>query len=331
MINPGRIRDVGFFRKRVSTYYFFRELFGALNEKHLRVYLSDGGHFDNTGIYSLLQRRCRYIVAVDGECDPESRFSGLSNLIRLARIDLGIHIEINLRDVRKSGPNGFSRDHAAVGTINYPATKGGTQIGKLLYLKSSLTGNENEYIYEYRSRNESFPHESTSDQFFTEPQFEAYRELGFHIGRGIFGRGFVLDQASSWDVLEDRLGQRGFDPSVYLRVQEIIADLENREQRDNDGNIDHKKALLREKIHAIEYAVLMLRLHEFRDSQRYSHIVNRFRSWVQANEFVESRPPLVDWLGKEAQEFLHSLSGPQTSATPAVDPGVRPLPDPKLP
>ena len=289
--------------------------------------MSDGGHFDNTGIYSLLQRRCRYIVAVDSECDPESRFSGLSNLIRLARIDLGIHIEINLRDVRKSGPNGFSREHAAVGTIYYPAIKGETQVGKLLYLKSSLTGNENEYIYEYRSRNEAFPHESTSDQFFTEPQFEAYRELGFHIGRGIFRSGFVLDQASSWSALEDRLGQRGVDPNVYLRVQEIIADLENREQRDNDGNVDYKKVLLREKIHAIEYAVLMLRLHEFQDSERYSHIVNRFRSWMQAKEFVESWPRLGDWLGKEAQGFLRSLSNARTSPTRTGDARAKPQSD----
>jgi hypothetical protein len=307
LVNPNRIKDVGLYRKRVSTYYFFRELFGLINEKGLRIYLSDGGHFDNTGAYSLLQRRCRYVIAVDGECDPESRFSGLSNLILRARVDLGIRIEINLRDVRKSGPNGFSRDHAAVGTIHYPAKEGMPKIGKLLYLKSSLTGNENEHIYEYRSRSDSFPHESTADQFFTEPQFEAYRELGFHIGEGIFGRGFVVDRASSWDILEDQLDHRGVDANVYLRVQQIIADVENREQRDSDGNVDYKKTLLREKIHAIEYAVLMLRLHEFQGSERYSHIVNRFR-FLDAGGGVHRVVAAIRRLAREGGAGISALA-----------------------
>ncbi len=33
----------------------------------------------------------------------------------------------------------------------------------------------------------SFPHESTANQFFSESQFESYRELGEHIARNVFG------------------------------------------------------------------------------------------------------------------------------------------------
>jgi hypothetical protein len=32
-------------------------------------------------------------------------------------------------------------------------------------------------------KNPDFPHESTSDQFFNETQFECYRALGYHAAR----------------------------------------------------------------------------------------------------------------------------------------------------
>ena len=53
--------------------------------------------------------------------------------------------------------------------------------GVLVYFKSSVTGDEKDYILDYKRRNPSFPHETTTDQFFTEEQFEAYRALGFHM------------------------------------------------------------------------------------------------------------------------------------------------------
>lgn len=56
----------------------------------------------------------------------------------------------------------------------------------LLYIKSSLTGDENDYIVDYKRRNPSFPHETTADQFFTEEQFEVYRALGFHAVNSAF-------------------------------------------------------------------------------------------------------------------------------------------------
>ncbi|KAK5582166.1 hypothetical protein RB653_003749 [Dictyostelium firmibasis] len=62
------------------------------------------------------------------------------------------------------------------------------EVGYILYIKSSLTGDEDEIIKEYQSQHPSFPHESTTDQFFTEAQFESYRSLGYHIGgSSLFG------------------------------------------------------------------------------------------------------------------------------------------------
>ena len=62
------------------------------------LYVSDGGHIENLGVYELLRRRCQYIVAIDGEQDQRMTFGALTTLQRLAAIDLGVKIDINLDD-----------------------------------------------------------------------------------------------------------------------------------------------------------------------------------------------------------------------------------------
>jgi hypothetical protein len=58
-----------------------------------RWYLSDGGHFENTGCYELIRRRAPLIFICDCGADPEYRFEDLSNLVRKARIDYDTDIE----------------------------------------------------------------------------------------------------------------------------------------------------------------------------------------------------------------------------------------------
>ena len=53
-------------------------------------------------------------------------------------------------------------------------------------MKSSLTGNEGEFLRRYRIDDPAFPHDPTADQFFSEARFEAYRSLGEHIGDKLF-------------------------------------------------------------------------------------------------------------------------------------------------
>src|SRR5262249_43818384 len=76
--------------------------------------------------------------------------------------------------------------HCAYGKIYYSGTKGAVVEGRMLYVKSSLTGDESDYVIDYKRRHASFPHQTTGDQFFSEEQFEAYRNLGFHAVQGIF-------------------------------------------------------------------------------------------------------------------------------------------------
>jgi hypothetical protein len=166
-----------------------------MDERSPWLNVSDGGHIENLGVYELLRRRCKYIVAVDGEQDPNMTFAALTTLQRLAAIDLGITLHINLDDLR-IGDKGYSRSHFRFCRIEYPDGK----FGYLLYLKLSLTGNEGEFLRRYRLDEPAFPHHSTADQFFTEAQFEAYRSLGEHIGDKLFLSAIVGELADSTSV-----------------------------------------------------------------------------------------------------------------------------------
>jgi hypothetical protein len=162
--------------------YLLTELFGLTTDRRKYIYLSDGGHFENLGIYELVRRRSTLIIACDAEQDGDMTFGGLGNAIRKCRTDFGVEIEIDVSRLRK-GADGFSQEHCAVGTIRYPDRNGnGPVTGTLVYIKSSITGDEPTDVLEYRSRNSSFPHQTTADQFFDESQFESYRKLGYHIG-----------------------------------------------------------------------------------------------------------------------------------------------------
>jgi hypothetical protein len=168
--------------------YLLVELAGAANSKSNYVYLSDGGHFEDLGIYELVRRRCRYIIACDGGQDAAFTFDDLGNAIRKCRADFGVEIDIDLSSIfPKTSASGnaraFSGTHCAVGSIAYPNTP---FRGMLIYLKASLTGDEPADILEYAAFHPEFPHQTTADQFFEESQFESYRKLGYHIGTTVF-------------------------------------------------------------------------------------------------------------------------------------------------
>jgi len=166
--------------------YLFLEMFNALDEESKLIFITDGGHIENLGLYELLKRGCQLIIAIDAEADPSMSFAALTKVERYARIDLGIRIDIPWQEITKMGLsqrcNGrvtYHLDngpHCAIGQILYPDG----QEGVLLYVKSSMSGDEPDYVLDYQRRNPSFPHETTGDQFFSEEQFEAYRALGFH-------------------------------------------------------------------------------------------------------------------------------------------------------
>lgn len=142
--------------------------------------LSDGGHVENLGVYELLRRRCRVVVAVDAGADADGYFGDLGNLIATARINLGVRIELPVAELKPAGRKRLSRAHFATGTIYYPSPPGkAVDTGHFIYIKPAMTSDCAVDLLAYRERHSSFPHEPTTNQFFGEAQFEAYRELGF--------------------------------------------------------------------------------------------------------------------------------------------------------
>lgn len=191
-----------------SIHYLWAEARSQLyTDTSNEVYVTDGGHIENLGLYELLHRQCKVIMCVDAEADPDMRFSSLITLQRYASIDLGIQIDLPWQQIQETSIGWMGYDpikqrgkkqathgpHAAVGTIYY---RDG-QKGFLLYIKASLTGDERDYITDYVRRHPAFPHEPTGNQFFNEEQFEVYRALGYHIAHGILsGRDDVVSLAA---------------------------------------------------------------------------------------------------------------------------------------
>jgi hypothetical protein len=206
---------------RAGLFYLLFELFGATNSERNFVYLSDGGHFENLGIYELVRRRCRYIIACDAGADPELTFEDLGNAIEKCRSDFGIDIEIDVDAIRRSKETGYSETHCAFGKIRYDRVHGGgghDSVGTLLYIKASLTGEEPADVEHYADEHPEFPHQTTVDQFFDESQFESYRALGKHIAEEVLnGAGEAADikDMSTYQLFLD-LKRYWYPPSVQV-------------------------------------------------------------------------------------------------------------------
>jgi hypothetical protein len=189
--NPGPPGDKTWRREgpRYSVGPLFSEAIGNTTDSYKYVNLSDGGHFENLGLYEMVLRRCHYIVVSDASEDPKCSFSDLGEAVRKIRIDFGIPIEfepmtIYPRDAIDALKSAGQKGHnCAIGRIRYSAVDpdvNGKKApdGIIIYIKPACYGEEPRDIYEYFERSETFPHESTADQFFSESQFESYRMLG---------------------------------------------------------------------------------------------------------------------------------------------------------
>jgi hypothetical protein len=169
----------------------FAELFGMTHADGSYINLSDGGHFDNLGLYEVVLRRCRRVLVSDAGCDGKASFEDLGNAIRKIRIDFGISIDFTREIEIRSNDENKPGLYCAVATINYRSADGeGVTNGTLIYIKATkhAGGAPLPYdVYSYSKASQSFPHESTSDQWFSESQFESYRALGRHTVAQILG------------------------------------------------------------------------------------------------------------------------------------------------
>jgi hypothetical protein len=206
-------KDSDFYSKAgpsFALYPLIEEALGKTNDTSRWIELTDGGHFDNLGLYEMVLRRVKHIIVVDAGADPECQFEDLGNAIRKIQIDLGIPIEFEHDDLKMVKGMKLKNSYCAVARISYhcvdPLFDGLTEDaldGTLIYLKASLTGREPADVLQYAKTHSTFPHESTADQFFNEPQFESYRHLGSFAVQCIEDRARARDGATPFAVFLD--------------------------------------------------------------------------------------------------------------------------------
>ena len=177
-----------------APFRLLSELMGAVDDTSRYVYLTDGGHFDNMGLYELVRRRCYRIVICDAEEDGTYSYEGIGSAIRKCRIDFGAAIDLDLSGISPNTESKLSPAHIVRGTITYPETLPGKE-GEVIYIKASLTRRAQGWgplpakgsvelpdapgdVQNYKLQHQDFPHDSTAEQWFTESQFESYRRLG---------------------------------------------------------------------------------------------------------------------------------------------------------
>ncbi|KAA1174629.1 hypothetical protein FP026_29720 [Rhizobium tropici] len=172
----------------IATYFrpaLLSGIFGFGYNRYSRfLELSDGGHFENLGLYELVRRKVMVALVVDAEQDQTISLSSLVSSVNRIKEDFGADIhfdehrgpELLIGQESKQYPSGvrIAASPFIVGEIRYPDGK----CGVLIYIKSTMMTGLDFATDGYRAANPDFPHQSTIDQFFDPDQFEAYRDLG---------------------------------------------------------------------------------------------------------------------------------------------------------
>ncbi|MSQ82001.1 MAG: hypothetical protein EXR77_03670 [Myxococcales bacterium] len=204
---------------------------------HAAVHLADGGHFENLGLYEMVRRRCSLLLVSDASADPSGSCDSLALSVRMCETDFGVRVRLTQVFAASALP--VTADVASVGERAAPTAEpgsvdlsllriaaGGVIIGeviyppkvlpsgqilpasvaKLLYCKPRVTGEEPLVVQNYHRKSALFPHESTADQWFSEAQFEAYYQLGQHVGRQV-AQALVAHHAEFAPLTSQQLAQ----------------------------------------------------------------------------------------------------------------------------
>lgn len=226
---------------RLWPFYTLHEFLSQTNDLSSYCCLTDGGHFDNTGLYSLVERGCQYILVVDNGADPRTSFQDLGDAIRRCRIDFGADVDLDITSLfRKPGeesPETLAASHFITGKIKYckehltaigwSAKEAENYTGIIMVIKPSvaqrpigvgdaaaaLTGSaDSADVRQYSLSHADYPQQSTANQWFDEAQFESYRELGAISARAAFENDFYNKEVGK---------VRPFDPGQALTLEKI--------------------------------------------------------------------------------------------------------------
>ncbi len=169
--------------------YLLKEFIGFHDPSDLYLYVTDGGHWENTALVELL-RTChhREIVCVDADSGPGNLAKSISRAIDLAQLECAASVALNLDVLRAEPDPSPGRDYSprSVNLGLVRRTDGNEErISVLWYCKPALTQDMPPQLLAYREVDPTFPRVSTINQFFHVAQFSAYRDLGRYNARKI--------------------------------------------------------------------------------------------------------------------------------------------------
>lgn len=188
-----------------------KEAFGLTDDTSAYVFLSDGGHFENLGLYEMVMRHCGRIVVLDSGCDRNFIYEDLGNALRKIRIDMRVPIDFDDASLK------LLRDRKqrwAFATIRYSAAYEGVEDGLLIYVKPMVLGNEPPDVATYQASHPDFPHQGTGNQWYDESQTESYRMLGLHT---------IQEMCAGWNSSLGNTGLPGMFASLTSTKAKAVA------------------------------------------------------------------------------------------------------------
>jgi hypothetical protein len=220
---------------RTGLGYLFKEFFGIHDLDDPYLYLTDGGHWENTGLVELLRiPEVTEIVCVDADSGPGDATNSLGKAIAIAPSECDIRIDVSL-DPLRAAPSDSRVPAYSPRTVNIGFfTKGAgffteeTRVGVLWYAKPGLTQGMPASLLAFHERYPSYPRETTLNQFFDTATFVAYRNLGRHNADQILQARVRLQETLTELIaiadpvqLDDRLSVLACDPAGHWVIAEL--------------------------------------------------------------------------------------------------------------
>ncbi|MFF1815690.1 hypothetical protein ACFVWG_00200 [Kribbella sp. NPDC058245] len=195
---PNVSRYIGSIIDKPGPYRLLREAIGSPSMYDRRIYVTDGGHYDNLGLVEALRRKPAQVIVIDASNDAEDRFSALAEAIATARMDHGIQIDVDPKPMIRGAK--ARADRAWVyGIATHPQAAGEEKPYKteIFMVKAVMAGHLDWDLEVYAGRHPDFPRSPTSDQFYDEWDFEAYRSLGYSLAESLTGHHRVRDRLNT--------------------------------------------------------------------------------------------------------------------------------------
>ena len=228
---------------RTGLGYLVKEFLGIHDLTDPYLYITDGGHWENTGLVEILRSSAiREVVCVDADAGPGDALSSLGKALELAPMECDVKIWIDLDCMRaKNAPSVHSPGYADR-TVNLGFFTRGRDVstsGLVWYSKPGLTAAMPQHLLAFRETHADFPHVSTVDQFFDTASFQAYRDLGRYNAREIlFARSSLvalladLSGMTDPEVIDSFLTGRAARPGAHWVIGEFHRALGRRQEQD---------------------------------------------------------------------------------------------------